>query len=111
MVKNPPANAEDVSSVPELGRCPAEGNGNHSNILLGESHGQKSLVGCSPWGHKRLDVTEDSTYYLNLLKYLPKIKWRLKGPTGSQIQVWLFQLHTIALRGFKHNITKYLLNE
>ena len=27
-------------------------------ILPGESHGQKSLVGCSPWGCKELDVTE-----------------------------------------------------
>ena len=28
MVKNPPANAGDVGSIPELGRSPGEGNGN-----------------------------------------------------------------------------------
>ena len=28
MVKNPPANAGDVGSIPELGRAPGEGNGN-----------------------------------------------------------------------------------
>ena len=27
-IKNPPANAEDVGSVPGLGRSPGEGNGN-----------------------------------------------------------------------------------
>ena len=27
-VKNPPANEGDVSSIPELGRSPEEGNGN-----------------------------------------------------------------------------------
>ena len=27
-------------------------------FLPGESHGQKSLVGYSPWGHKELDTTE-----------------------------------------------------
>ena len=27
-------------------------------FLLGKSHGQKSLEGCSPWGHKELDTTE-----------------------------------------------------
>ena len=27
-------------------------------FLPGESHGQRSLVGYSPWGHKELDVTE-----------------------------------------------------
>ena len=28
MVKNPPANAEDLGSIPESGRSPGEGNGN-----------------------------------------------------------------------------------
>ena len=27
-------------------------------FLLGESHGQRSLVGYGPWGHKELDMTE-----------------------------------------------------
>ena len=27
-------------------------------FLSGESHGQRSLVGYSPWGHKELDTTE-----------------------------------------------------
>ena len=30
-------------------------------FLPGESHGQKSLVGCSPWGGKELDMTEHET--------------------------------------------------
>ena len=29
-------------------------------FLPGASHGQRSLVGYSPWGHKELDVTEHS---------------------------------------------------
>ena len=33
MVKNPPANAGDVGSVPELGRFPGEGKATHSSIL------------------------------------------------------------------------------
>ena len=27
-------------------------------LLPGKSHGQGSLVGCSPWGHYKLDTTE-----------------------------------------------------
>ena len=27
-------------------------------FLPGKFHGQRSLVGCSPWGHKELDMTE-----------------------------------------------------
>ena len=31
----------------------------HSSVFLpGESHGQRSLVGYSPWGRKELDTTE-----------------------------------------------------
>ena len=29
-----------------------------SSILAWKSHGQKNLVGYSPWGHKELDMTE-----------------------------------------------------
>ena len=27
-------------------------------LLPGKSHGRRSLVGCSPWGHKEVDMTE-----------------------------------------------------
>ena len=27
-------------------------------ILPGETHGQRSLAGCNPWGHKDSDMTE-----------------------------------------------------
>ena len=32
-------------------------------FLAGEIHGQRSLVGCSPWGHKELDTTEWLTLF------------------------------------------------
>ena len=38
---------------PELGRSPGEG-----IVLPGEFHGQRSLAGYSPWGHKESDMTE-----------------------------------------------------
>ena len=34
----------------------------HSMFLPGESHGQRSLVGCSPWGHKESDTTKGLTH-------------------------------------------------
>ena len=36
-------------------------------FLPGESHGQRGLVGCSPWGHKELDMTE-ATWNACMLK-------------------------------------------
>ena len=33
-------------------------NGHEFEKALGDGEGQGSLVGCSPWGHKELDITE-----------------------------------------------------
>ena len=44
---------------PGSGRSPGEGNGKPTPVPLpGKPHGQRSLVGCSPWRHKEADVTE-----------------------------------------------------
>ena len=37
----------------------------HSSILVWESHGQRSLVGYSPWGRKGWDTTEKLTFSLS----------------------------------------------
>ena len=37
----------------------------HSSVLPGEFHGQRSLVGYSPWGHKESDLTEKLTLYIH----------------------------------------------
>ena len=43
----------------ESGRSPGVGNGNLiQNPCLENSKGQRSLKGCSPWGHTQLDMTE-----------------------------------------------------
>ena len=60
LVKNLPANvghARERGSIPGSG-SPGERNGNHSSVFAGESHGQKSPVGYSPWSCKELDITE-----------------------------------------------------
>ena len=31
-------------------------------FLPGKSHGQRSMVGCSPWGRKESDMTEHTVY-------------------------------------------------
>ena len=35
-------------------------------LLPGKSHGWRSLVGCSPWGHKELDMTEQLHFHFSL---------------------------------------------
>ena len=62
MVKNLPANAGDIRHaglIPGLGRFPK---GGHSDPLqyscLENPHGQRSLAGYSPQGHKEFGMTE-----------------------------------------------------
>ena len=49
----------DLGSIPGSERSPGGGYGNPLQYSCWEnSHGQKSLVGHSLWGHKELDTTE-----------------------------------------------------
>ena len=53
MVKNLPAHAGDAGLNPRVGKIPWRREWQYTPVFLpGESHGQRSLVGYSPWGHK-----------------------------------------------------------
>ena len=60
-VKSPPAVWE--SWVRSLGQeDPLEKEmATHSSILAWRTHGQRNLVGYSPWGHRELDTAERLT--------------------------------------------------
>ena len=52
-------NVGDLGLNSRLGRSSGGGHGNPLQYsCLENPHGQKSLVGYSPWGHKKLDMTE-----------------------------------------------------
>ena len=53
MVKDLPANAGDTVSIPGCGRSPGGGR-QPLPVLPRKSHGQRSMLGCSPW------VTQES---------------------------------------------------
>jgi len=57
--KESTCNVGDLGSVPGLGRSPGGGHGNSLQYsCLENPHGQRSLAGYSPWGHKESDTTE-----------------------------------------------------
>ena len=60
----PPVNARDPGDtglIPRLGTAPGEGNGDSLTYsCLEKSHGQRSLAGHSPWGHKSSTLLSDS---------------------------------------------------
>ena len=73
VIKNPPANAGDTGdkgSIPGSGRFPWRREWQLTLVFLpGKSHRQRSLAGCSPWGHKESDTTErpnTSTMYFGM---------------------------------------------
>ena len=57
----------DLGSIHGSGRFPGEGNGTPV-FLPGEFHGQRSLAGSSPWGHKDWHTTE----WLTHIEFLPR---------------------------------------
>ena len=68
----------DLGSISGLGRSPG---GRHSNPFqyscLENPHGQKSLAGYSPRGHKESDTTEQlSTNWHHLSSALAKLNWK-----------------------------------
>ena len=54
VVKNLPSSEGEMGLIPGWGRSPGGGHGSHSSILAWETHGQRGLVGCSPWGCKTI---------------------------------------------------------
>ena len=63
--KESACNVRDLNSIPGSGRSPGGGNGNplqYPVYLPGKSHGQRSLVGYSPWSHKQSDTNEQLTH-------------------------------------------------
>ena len=56
--KQSACNAEDLGSIPGLGRAPGEGNGNPLQYSCLENPMDR---GYSPWGHKEMDTTEQLT--------------------------------------------------
>ena len=64
VVKNPAANAGRLKRCrlhPWIGKIPwRRAQQPFPAFLPGESHGQRSLVGYSPWGHKESDTTESN---------------------------------------------------
>ena len=56
MVKNPPASAEDTSSIHGLGKSPGRENGNPLQYSHLENPTDREPGGYSPWGPKDSDA-------------------------------------------------------
>ena len=60
---------------PWSGRSPGGGHGNSNPVSLpGESHGQRSLAGYSPWGCKESDTTNNLTFHFHGASQEPRAR-------------------------------------
>ena len=76
---------ESACNAGDPGLIPGEGNGNP--LLPGKSHGQRSLVGYSPWGSKESDPTERLHFHFHFFpmsKHL-LISW-LQSPSAVTLE-------------------------
>ena len=101
---------------PWVGKIPWRRKWQPTPVLLpGKSHGQGSLVGYSPWGHKESDITEWLHFHFHLRLYIEsvginyRIKWKnqwdrilrylwegsLSSPWSTDTEgVWTYHTHT-----------------
>ena len=73
----------------------------HTPVLLpGKSHGRRSLVGCSPWGHSELDTTERLHFFhfhaleKEMATHPSFLAWRVPG-TGEPDGLPSMGLHRV----------------
>ena len=52
-------------------------------FLPGKLHGQRSLVGCSPWGHQELNTTECKCTHICLTMEPNHVRQKLIEPKGE----------------------------
>ena len=83
MVQNLPANAgeiRDSGCVPGVGKIPWRRKWQPTPVsLLGEPHGQRSLMGYSPWDHKESDMIEELNTHALVLEPLYPTECRIES--------------------------------
>ena len=115
VVKNPPANAGDLGSIPELGRSTGEGNGNpiHSIILAWEIPRTEEPGGLnSPWDHKRvgydLATKQQRIYIIEIESTINNLtKQKAPSPDGFTGEFYeIFKEKVISLQFHLKNISR-----
>ena len=77
--KESTCNAGDLGSIPGLGRSPGGGYGNPFQYsCLENPHGQRSLEGYSPWGHKESDVIKHTHTHTGTQRERDLHKYRIQ---------------------------------
>ena len=99
--ENMPTNAGDMDSIPGSGKFPWRRKWQPTPVFLpGEYHGQRSLVGYSPWGHKRLEYDLNNNNSNN-----NKLCISISHVTSNCLLVWFAFFACLALSFFVYSST------
>ena len=87
----------DLGLVPGLGRSPGGGHGNpHQYSCLEYPHGQRSLVGYSPWSCIELDMTEQLStaqcIHVNSKLTYPSLGILIYKNFPSNMAIWIIKI-------------------
>ena len=76
--KESACNAGDLGLIPRSGRTPERGRAWQSTpvFLPGEFHELRSLMVCSPWGHKESDTTEQLALSFSHFQNITNMRWQ-----------------------------------
>ena len=89
--KESACNTRDQDSIPVLGRSLGGGQGNPLQYSCPEKpHGQRNLVGYSPWGLKELDTTDWLCLNPTADPSLSRRLFKTRGKTGSDSSYYCF---------------------
>ena len=69
-------------------------------FLPGKSHGQRSLAGYSPWGHKELDTTEQLTHN--------NISNKIKSPFHVSLKHQILNIRVILIFSIIFNVFNHM---
>jgi len=77
----------DLGLIPASGRCPYRKERQPIPVFLPEkSHGQRSMVGSSPWGHKESNITAMSM--TGGIKIVGQSSWKDRAAVHCQGKRW-----------------------
>ena len=87
MVKNPPVTQES-QVLSWVGNCPWRRDWIPTPIFLpGEPHGQRSLVGCVPWGHRESDTAERLSAWAQLIDNAGIVSGEEQNDSATHVRV------------------------
>ena len=90
--------AGDLGSIPGLGRFPWRMKWQPTPVHFAwKSHGQRSLVGCSPWGCKESGTTERLTLKRHLLSFTVPFMTTVLSLASASYSGWADTSHTTLL--------------